>query len=214
MSRMSVLSTRFRGSSSGPYKSCARLRRGASSGVPTNRPSHTLDSISRLFKKFIYLNLEGLADLKKLAVRLESEKSEKEDNIIYHDLIINYREKNQKIDGNITLMENSKTNEITVANIFPNLPPNRNLGITIFWLVLVRGNILAGRGIKVSAPNLDARGMLGKMSEFSPRIERDRVDLKRIIFMTVPRLTGEQVQAVDWFWQNILHCSANLKLNR
>ncbi len=215
MSRMGVLSKSWRGSSSGPYKSCTKLRRGSSSGRPKCLSQmYSLDSVAQLFKKFIYLNLEGLADLKNLAVCIESEKSEKEDNLTYHDFIITYVEDEQRIDGNITLQENSKTKEITIANIFPNLPQKRNLGITMFWLVLVRGNILAGQNIKISAPNLYARGMLGKMSEFSPRIETDRVDLKRIIFMTVPRLTDEQVQAVEWLWQNVLHCPANLKLNR
>jgi hypothetical protein len=178
---------------------------------------YSLDSVAQLLsKKLTYLNLKGLAKLKNLGVRIKSEKSEVEENVINHDFIITYVKK--RIDGNITLMENPKTNEVSVANIFPNLPSDRDFGVTMFKLILVRGNILAGRKIEICAPNIDARPMIfGKMKEFSPKLEPlkpGEAELKRIISMIVPRLTQKQVCAAEGFWRNVLHCPANLKLNR
>gem|GEM_PF-5554346 len=182
---------------------------------------YSLDSVAQLLsKKLSYLNLKGLADLKNLSVRIKPENSEVKENVIDHDFIISYVEGKERIDGNITIMENTKTNKISVSNIFPNLPSDRDLGVTMFKLILVRGNILAGRKIEITAPNIYARPMIfEKMKEFKPKrepLKLGETELKRIISMTVPRLTDEQVKAVEWLWQNVLHCplSAVRYLNR
>jgi len=157
-----------------------------------------LATASRTLKqKFPFLNLTGLAQVKDLSVYISS-KTNTSGRVRHNFTVI------QADDGIIALTHWKKVNKkANLVLFYPDLPVGDRLGMTLLFLILTRGNSFAKWKISIYIASQAMRRMTDKMTGFNTKECRCGIrELK------VPRLSAEEVAAVEWFWVNVLKCPA------
>ena len=173
-----------------------------------NLKKHSLTSVKQILaSRFPYLNLTGLAGVADICVSIISKRDETFDEITHHAFNIFYRGEQCPHNGSIELQENSRYNTIATNHIYPNLPRIGNLGVTILFLILVRGNTFAGKKVEIKNARTNVKKMASKMEDFSPEVIPYELG-NESVFITVPELSKEEIAAVEWLWINVLRCPA------
>jgi len=152
-----------------------------------------------LRRKFPFLNLLGLAELKGLSVHVASERVNSRTE---HSFFVFHGRARRSRSLNIVLKQELKKRETLLTEFYPELPGGKHLGLTLFFLILTRGNHFAKHVVEVEIPLRPIQGMVDKMTGFKVATDKDEEARQ----LTVPELSAEEVAAVEWFWVNILKC--------
>jgi len=160
-----------------------------------------------LLPRFPFLNLAGLAHVKGLALKMDRWKTPHDPGLFAHDFMV-YHKEHEDQSGKILFFKKKGIADLLCTSIYPDLPRVGNLGVTLFTLMLLRGNTFAGKITRISRVNVHSIKMAKKMQGFDPRIDPWPDELHTDCVLKVPRLTPKQVSAVEWYWRRILHMGA------
>lgn len=162
------------------------------------RPADLKSVCRTLGSKYPFLNLAGLAKVPALSVHISSAAIRAK--VLHHFSIFHNRD---PIGGQprAVIEYQIKKRETHLTYFYPDLPGGDRLGQTMFFLILVRGNSFAGQTVFVDIASSAMEEMALRMKGFKVNDPDDKA-----LTIKVPKLTPDELAAVEWYWVNILKC--------
>ena len=158
-----------------------------------------LKSVCRtLGSKYPFLNLEGLAKVKALSVYVSSDAVRSR---ILHKFSIFHNGDPVGGQPRMIIEQPIRNKETHLTYFFPDLPGGKRLGLTLFFLALVRGNSFTGQKIIVDIASPDIQEMALRLKGFKVKDPKDNP-----LTIKVHKLTPDELAAVEWYWVNVLKC--------
>jgi len=179
--------------------------------VPQMRYSaqaHLIGSINGvLLKRFPYLNLRGLAMVKGISTQMRVKTPGGIFNYRYTTYLIDHEDSvsGRCIKGIVNMQQNMDSGNVECTDVFPDLPRGNGMGMTLLALILLRGNIYAGKKILLTYVSDDSIKMVKHMEDFEPHIRINADGENMDVQLTIPKLSRSEVSAVELYWERILH---------
>lgn len=166
-------------------------------------PFNDLNTVSRVLRrKMPFHNLPGLAQVRGLAVTVSSVPDSTAR--IRHNFTV-VQSHTEFLEPTIALTHWENVNKkADLVLYYPELPEGERLGMTLLALILCRGNTFAGWKIEVPVASPPLQGMAEYMTTFRPEFWKGGY----LVNLKVPKLTLEEVSAVEWAWVNVLKSPA------
>lgn len=173
-----------------------------------NTRGMSLDSVAReLSVRFPFLNLKGLARVRGLNITIETFRNLAEDGGKAYEFHVRHWEQEDE-SGRVLFLKGYPNSDLRCPSIYPHLPRDKNLGVTLFTMILLRGNTYADSTVWISRVNALSIKMANKMLGFDAKLLPRADELHRDVTLKVPRLKPKEVSAVEWYWRRILHMGA------
>jgi hypothetical protein len=160
-----------------------------------------MNAAQKRLSRFKYLNLQGLTDLRGFKISLYRSASP-------YDYVFSFKAPVfMKGYGSISFNRN-EMGGLNCVELTPCLPAKAKLGMSLFSLIVLRGNAFLGKPLVIESATKPSQCMVKYMKMFDPRL-KPVLDIKDKshdydVKLHIPLLSDLEVLAIEWFWQRYL----------